>query len=112
MSMDALRDSMRSPYFLTASDRVGAGSDATAGLPGGTPGRLVISSGAKVRLKSYSPRMPVSSTTGRLVKREVTPTSVNRLADGAVIVTADADPPNITIDRGFPSVPMAMGCSG
>ena len=54
--------------------------------------------------------MPVSSTKGRPVKRDVTPTSVNRLAAGAMTVTEEAFPPKLTIGLGFPSVPMAICC--
>src|SRR6185369_12907929 len=104
MSIGALRVSMRSPYCFTASDKDGAGSDAPA--PAGllaAPGRLERSSGAKVRRKSYWPSMPVSSTRGLLVKRVVTPTSVNRLAFGAVIVTADVVQPKMATGLGLPS---------
>src|SRR5580704_8637989 len=93
ISTGTLRVSMRRPYFFRASDKVGAGSDAARGPFGGAPDRSVVSSGEKVRLKSYWPSKPVSSTTGRLVKRPMRPTNAKRVAFGAVRVTDDEDPP-------------------
>ena len=43
--MVALRFSIRRPYFFTASDRDGAGSDGTPGTPGGTGPRLDVCDG-------------------------------------------------------------------
>src|SRR6516165_6099306 len=107
--MGALRASRRRPYCFTASNTDGAGSADVAALSGVLrPGPGSIS-GAKDRLNSYWPSMLVISTTGRAVKRDISPTRLARLADGAIMVTPLVENVNIIMSLGLPSGPRALG---
>ena len=66
-------------------------------------------SAANVSLKSYRPSMPVISTMGLAVKRDINQTRLARLADGAVMVMSPLGAnANIIIGLGLPSGPRAL----